>query len=365
MTKRYGRTRALDGLDLVLEAGAPIALVGPNGAGKTTLLSLLAGFVRPSGGTVEVLGERPGSAALGGRVGALPQDALFDPRLSVGHQLRVLAELQGFDRRAARTEASRVLGAVGLDDVERRRPTALSHGMRKRVALAQALIGEPVLVLLDEPTAGIDPENARAIRELILERGRPDASPAAGGRERRRGTTFVVSSHNLDELERLCGTVVQLERGALVRQERLDPDGAAASTTSSPAVASRNGATVTSSPAVSSANGAAVRSSPDPRPGGTGESVVRDVGTTGDGAPAGADELTVRLGDVPSDAFAEAAAALGAVHSLRPLPDGDWRLACTDATLAAAELLALLGERGWPWRRIVRGRSLEERLYGR
>lgn len=298
LVKRYGRVRALDGLDLTLVAGAPIALVGPNGAGKTTLMSVLAGFSRPSGGAVDVLGARPGSAALAGRLAALPQDALFDPALSIGHQLRVLAQLQGFDRRAARGEVDRVLAAVGLDDVAARRPTALSHGMRKRVALAQALLGKPALVLLDEPTAGIDPENARAIRELIAARE----------------TTYLVSSHNLDELERLCGSVIQLEHGRLVRHERL---GAGGSTAPSAAAA------------------------PD------------------------GDELTLRLNDVPADAFAAAAVALDIVRSARQLPDGDWRLEVDDATRAAADLLALLAAHGWAWRHVGRGRSLEERLYGR
>ena len=303
LRKRYGRVRALDGLDLELGRGAPIALVGPNGAGKTTLLSLLAGFVRPGGGTVRVLGERPGSARLAGRLGALPQDALFDPGLSVGHQLRVLAELQGFGRGAARVEVARALGAVGLEGVSGQRPTALSHGMRKRVAFAQALLGEPELVLLDEPTAGIDPENARAIRELIVARGGADGP----------GTTFLVSSHNLDELERLCGSVVQLERGALVRHEALAP----------------------------------------------GDAARRET-------PPGADDdaLTVRLAEVPPEAFAEAAGALAAVRSLRRLADGDWRLQVDDPGVAAESLLALLRERGWHWRRLTRGRSLEERLYG-
>ena len=143
LARRYGRARALDGVDLVVEAGPPVALVGPNGAGKTTLLSLLSGFVRPSGGRVRVLGERPGAAALAGRLAALPQDALFDPRLGVRRQLGVLAELQGFGRRAARLEVGRVLELVGLGEAGGLRPTALSHGMRKRVALAQALLGTP------------------------------------------------------------------------------------------------------------------------------------------------------------------------------------------------------------------------------
>ena len=327
LTKRYGRTRALVGLDLTLEPGAPIALVGPNGAGKTTLLSLLAGFARPSGGEVRVLGERPGAAALVGRLGALPQDARFDPRLGIGRQLALLAALQGLDRRAARAEVARVLEVVGLGDVARQRPTTLSHGMRKRVALAQSLLGEPELVLLDEPTAGIDPENARAIRELIARR---DAR-----------TTFLVSSHNLDELERMCGSVVQLERGALVRHESLVDGGGSGSV--GPA-ARTSGSRFDDGP-----------QGPGRAPGGHESS-----GTERRAPP----ELTIRLGDVPEAAFSAAVGALPTVREARRLADGDWRLRVSDETEAARTLLALLAERGWTWRHLVRGRSLEERLYG-
>lgn len=143
LTKHYGRTCALDSIDLVLDSGPPIALVGPNGAGKTTLLSLLAGFSRPGSGELRVLGELPSSAALAGRRAALPQDALFDPQLPIDRQLGLLAELQGFARAAARKEVSRVLDVVDLAGSARSLPTALSHGMRKRISLAQALIGEP------------------------------------------------------------------------------------------------------------------------------------------------------------------------------------------------------------------------------
>ena len=311
LSRRYGRTRALDGLDLVVRAGAPIALVGPNGAGKTTLLSLLSGFVRPSGGSVRVLGERPGSTALSGRLAALPQDALFDPRLGVRRQLGVLAELQGFARRASRIEADRVLELVGLADAARLRPTALSHGMRKRVSLAQALLGAPELVLLDEPTAGIDPENARALRALIVD-----------GAAR---CTFLVSSHNLDELERMCGSVIQLEAGRLVRHEALHGTSETRRTTSAP---------------------------------------LDDGHAAGGSAIAIDGELTAELLDVPVELFREAVLGLDGVRSADERRPGDWRIVTADESSTAVALLALLHDRDWRWRRLVRGRSLEERLYG-
>ena len=199
LTKRYGRTQALAGVDLSLERGAPIALVGPNGAGKTTLFSMLCGFVRPSSGDVRVLGEPAGAAVLRGRIGALPQDASLAPGFPVRSQLVQLARLQGFARPAARAEADRVLERVRLVEAAGNVPESLSHGMRKRISFAQALIGSPELLLLDEPTAGVDPPNVRVIHALIRELGDE--------------VDFLISSHNLDELERLTERVVTLEGG--------------------------------------------------------------------------------------------------------------------------------------------------------
>jgi len=201
LSKFYAGKRALDAVSFECQAGEPIALVGPNGAGKTTLFSILCAYLSPSSGSVQVLGHEPGSSALLGEVAALPQDAQFDPAFSISRQLAFYAELQGFNRKQAKEEALRVLGLMDLSDSASAYPAALSHGMRKRAAIAQALIGNPKLVLLDEPTAGLDPANAKNIRQQIA---------AISG-----DTTFVISSHNLQELERLCGTVLYLENGQL------------------------------------------------------------------------------------------------------------------------------------------------------
>ena len=201
ITKRYGSTLALDGVTLSLEAGAPIALIGPNGAGKTTLFSLLCGFLRATSGDVRIMGYAPSDSKLHGRLAALPQDANLDPRFNIGHQLVLLARLQGMSNSVANKEVRRVLDKVGLPEVIKTKPEALSHGMRKRVMLAQALMGNPELILLDEPTAGLDPPNVKVMRSLIAEAAN-DA-------------TFIISSHNLDELEKVCQSVVHLEKGKL------------------------------------------------------------------------------------------------------------------------------------------------------
>ncbi|ABZ76364.1 ABC transporter related [Shewanella halifaxensis HAW-EB4] len=201
LSKSYGNKQALKQVDITLDAGRPIALVGPNGAGKTTLFSLLCGYITPTSGEVSLLGHKPGSPELLGRIASLPQDAALDPNLDVVTQLTFFATLQGYAKKEAKAEALRVLSLVDLADSAQQKPKSLSHGMSKRVSIAQALIGSPELVLLDEPTAGLDPANAKKIRELVK---------ALSDK-----TTFVISSHNLDELEKLCDQVLYLEQGLL------------------------------------------------------------------------------------------------------------------------------------------------------
>ena len=203
----FVKKRALDSIDLVLEAGAPIGLVGPNGAGKTTFFSVLCGFLRPTRGTVEVLGRPPLHRDLHGRVAILPQDAQFVKGVPVLKQLAMLAELQGFSAKAARDEAARVLQLVLLADAAKKTPDMLSHGMLKRIAIAQAFLGAPELVLLDEPTAGLDPATASEMKNLI--------------RSLDKERTFVISSHNLQDIEELCGTVVILDRGKIVEHRKV------------------------------------------------------------------------------------------------------------------------------------------------
>ena len=289
LSKRYGGTTALDQITLTLEPGAPVALIGPNGAGKTTFLSLLCGFIRPSAGSVQILGKKPGSSSLSGRLAALPQDAVLDPRLGIGRQLRFLSELQGMTRRDARVDVERVLQAVDLADVVHKKPTELSHGMRKRVSIAQTLLGSPSVVLLDEPTAGIDPPNAKMIRDVV--------------RRESGEITFIVSSHNLDELERLCETVVYLEKGKLLSHGSLADD---------------------------TTNGV----------------------------------LTLRLIGADESDFLSACIMLPTVLDVSRLAQGDYLLKVSDDMLASQAVLELLQQRGWKYRQLSRGRTLEERFYG-
>ena len=203
LTKRFGSNVAVREVTLSIATGAVYGLIGPNGAGKTTTFSMLAGFLRPTVGEVEVLGRAPTDVVrLRGRIGVLPQDALLPPIDRVGEFLVHMARLQAIPAAKAADAARAVLAEVDGKDWWNERCGRLSHGMAKRVALAQALLGEPEVVLLDEPTAGLDPRVAVEVRQIIASRK---------GR-----STVIISSHNLHELEEICDGAAILDRGRLV-----------------------------------------------------------------------------------------------------------------------------------------------------
>ncbi|MEH6595184.1 MAG: ABC transporter ATP-binding protein [Colwellia polaris] len=208
VTKKYGNNTALNNVEFSLESGAPVALVGPNGAGKTTLFSVLCGYIQPTSGNINILGHSPGNSALFGRLSALPQDAQLDPRFSIAMQLNFYARLQGMSSKQAKIDTLRVLDMVGLQDATKSLPAELSHGMRKRATIAQALLGSPEIVMLDEATAGLDPANAKEIRAIVAEHAD--------------NVNFILSSHDLNELERLCDRVLYLESGHLKQHQTQD-----------------------------------------------------------------------------------------------------------------------------------------------
>jgi ABC-2 type transport system ATP-binding protein len=203
LSKRFGAKVAVDAVSLTIESGMAFGLIGPNGAGKTTTFSMMAGYLRPTQGTLEVLGFAPTAVdSLRSRVGVLPQDALLPANDRVGDFLVHLALLQNVPKSKATEVAVRALAEVQGSDWWKQRCGSLSHGMAKRVSLAQAFLGEPDVVLLDEPTAGLDPRVAWEIRQFI--KGKKGRS------------TIVVSSHNLQELEEICDAAAILDRGRLV-----------------------------------------------------------------------------------------------------------------------------------------------------
>jgi ABC-2 type transport system ATP-binding protein len=202
VVKRFGPKTAVDRLSLRIPRGSCYGLIGPNGAGKTTTFSLMCGFLSPTSGRISVLGVSPSaSGALKGRVGVLPQDALLPPWERVGRLLTDWAALSYLP--APEQEARTALQRVGLAEAWDVKCNALSHGMTRRVAIAQAIMGAPPVILLDEPTGGLDPRVAAEARTLI--------------RSLKGEHTLVISSHNLQELEELCDAAAILDRGVLVR----------------------------------------------------------------------------------------------------------------------------------------------------
>jgi len=203
LTKSFARVKAIDNVDLSVEPGQTLGLVGPNGAGKTTLFSLISGYIKPTSGEIRVLGHNPSTALIKGRIGTLPQDTPFLQGISVQAQLSLYAKLQGYTGKAAKAEVIQVLEHLKIIDLARQYPETLSFGQRKRVAVAQTLIGKPELILLDEPTSGLDPVAANDVRKIIREMGSQ--------------CTFIISSHNLDEIDDVCTDVIIIKQGKLVK----------------------------------------------------------------------------------------------------------------------------------------------------
>ena len=186
VSKSFGPVEAVKDVSFSLKEGEIVALVGHNGAGKTTLIKMMLGLIRPTAGTVKVLGEDPatGAAEVRTRLGYLPENVSFNPALTGTETLRFYAAL----KRAGRGQIGELLERVGLAAAAGRRVRTYSKGMRQRLGLAQALLGRPKLLLLDEPTTGLDPASRRDFYRFLDEL-------------RDTGSTILLSSHALSELE--------------------------------------------------------------------------------------------------------------------------------------------------------------------
>jgi ABC-2 type transport system ATP-binding protein len=204
LTKRFGRLTAVDGVSFRAEPGVVTGFLGPNGAGKTTTLRLLTTFLAPTSGRATVAGfdilERP--LEVRRRVGYLCENAPLPAELRVGEYLRLRAELKGLDRAGARRAVGRELERLDLGTVERRLAGQLSRGFRQRVGLADALLADPPVLVLDEPTISLDPDQVRRVRDLL--------------RELAAERTVFLSTHLLGEAERICGSLVIVARGRVV-----------------------------------------------------------------------------------------------------------------------------------------------------
>ncbi|MBV8985850.1 MAG: ABC transporter ATP-binding protein, partial [Acidimicrobiia bacterium] len=205
LTLSFGTEKALDGLTFEVDAGEVVALLGPNGAGKTTTVRLLNGLLDPDGGSSRVLGLDPATDGhlVRGRTGVMTEQSGLDERLTARENVVFTARMRGLSATAAGKHADELLERFGIADRANHRVQGFSTGQRKRVALARALLHEPEILFLDEPTAGLDPEATRDVLDLL-------ASLAA-----EHGRTVLLCTHFLGEAGRLCQRMAVLHRGRL------------------------------------------------------------------------------------------------------------------------------------------------------
>jgi len=207
LRKAYGARMAVDGIDVEVARGECFGFLGPNGAGKTTTMRMLACLSSRDGGELQVLGMDPDREprALKARLGVVPQEVNLDLELSVRENMLVYGRYFGIPGQRARTRADELLGFVDL--LERADDTVgtLSGGMQRRLQIARALINDPEMILLDEPTTGLDPQARRMVWERLRDLGS-------------RGTSVVITTHYMDEAERLCDRLVVMDHGRVVRE---------------------------------------------------------------------------------------------------------------------------------------------------
>ncbi len=211
VTKTYsgarGQLRALDGVSFDIEPGEFFGLLGPNGAGKTTLISVLAGLTRASGGHAVVMGHdvQADPAAARKSLGIVPQELVFDPFFNVREALRIQSGYFGVKNNDAWIDE--LLDALGLADKATSNMRQLSGGMKRRVLVAQALVHKPPVIVLDEPTAGVDVELRQTLWQFIA-------------RLNKQGSTVLLTTHYLEEAEALCGRIAMLKKGRVVALDR-------------------------------------------------------------------------------------------------------------------------------------------------
>jgi ABC-2 type transport system ATP-binding protein len=211
LTRTFGNFRAVDGIDLAVPSGSFYGFLGPNGAGKSTTIKCLTGLLRPTAGTMRILGVDPAvdSVAVKRRIGVVPEDlALFD-RLTAEETLNFVAQVHGIDPATAKQRSADLLDLMDLKSAGTTLVTDFSHGMRKKLSLAAALLPAPKLLFLDEPFEGIDAVASRQIKDLLL------SFVARGG-------TIFLTSHILEIVERLSTHIGVISHGKLVAQGRID-----------------------------------------------------------------------------------------------------------------------------------------------
>jgi ABC-2 type transport system ATP-binding protein len=210
LIKTYGAVRALDGLDLEIPKGSVFGFLGPNGAGKTTTLRILAGLARADSGSITIGGEvmKGDTVAPSPMVGYLPEEPAFYPWMTPVEILDYIGRIFGLNKQKLIDKTNQLLRLVGLEDVKKRRVGGFSRGMRQRLGIAQALVNDPDILLLDEPVSALDPAGRKDILELIESLAKE--------------STVVMSSHILADVERVCDSVAIINRGKRLVQDRKD-----------------------------------------------------------------------------------------------------------------------------------------------
>jgi len=206
LRKRYRRRDpwAVDGVTFELEPGHAFGLLGPNGSGKTSVVKMIAGLLRPDGGSISLFGSDPGDAAARAGLGFAPEDPDFPKFLRAGEVLDYFARLLGLDDTERRRRIPETLAFAGLEG-EKRQVRRFSKGMKQRLGIAQAILGRPKLLILDEPTADLDPLGRRDVRALIEQL-------------KTSGVAVLLNSHLLSEVELVCDTVAILAKGRVLKE---------------------------------------------------------------------------------------------------------------------------------------------------
>src|SRR5512144_1502935 len=205
LTKLYGDFVAVDGIDFTVERGETFGFLGPNGAGKSSTMRMIGAVSPASGGTLRVLGRDPerDGPAVRARLGVVPQEDNLDLELDVGENLHVYGRFFGLPRDEIRRRTDELLEFVQLSDRREARVESLSGGMKRRLTIARALINEPELMLLDEPTTGLDPQARHLLWDRLY-------------RLKQRGVTLVLTTHYMDEAEQLCDRLVVMDKAKIV-----------------------------------------------------------------------------------------------------------------------------------------------------
>jgi len=207
LTKRYGEFVAVDGIEFTVARGETFGFLGPNGAGKSSTMRMIGAVSPASDGTLRVLGLDPDrdGPAIRQRLGVVPQEDNLDQELDVGENLQVYGRFFGLPRDEIRRRIDELLEFVQLSDRREARVDSLSGGMKRRLTIARALVNEPELILLDEPTTGLDPQARHALWDRLY-------------RLKQRGVTLVLTTHYMDEAEQLCDRLVIMDRAKIVAE---------------------------------------------------------------------------------------------------------------------------------------------------